>query len=480
MAKKAIQKKGGAVSFVRKANELVEGKYKFDIWEMRIFTKMVTLIQADDKDFKEYKIYLKDIIKFFGLQRDGRNYQSLKESALKLMSRIVKVVVKDADGLQELNTPIIGAVKNPIHNEDDDDNVYIKISFHPDLKPFLLALKSKYVVYDARNILRLPSTYSIRIYELLKQYEKIGRRKISVQELKEMFGVTTEYKLYANFKQRIIEKAQKDLQEHTDISFTFDEIKEGRAVVELIFYIHSNQKNHDEVEDSQVKYKAKKSVPDNQQSLFDNVEMINNEVVVLSSAFRLIDAIYPELEKWGIDKEVLQLLIDTQPEDAIRDGLAYTKMAEKNNKIKGNIAGFFISAVKNRYTSKDFEIQQHKAKVAITAKEKKQQKEANLQQIHSLKEEYETLRNNIIRELTTSDEGVTARAIELVKKEKSIVAYAVTKGLNLSDLTIEEYRQDNVLRSAVIRAFQKLYPDEFLILDDYISKIKALEVELKG
>lgn len=479
MAKKINHKKGGAVSFVRKANELVEGKYKFDIWEMRIFTKMVTLIQPDDKDFKEYKIYLKDIIKFFGLQRDGRNYQLLKESALKLMSRIVKVVVKDADGLQELNTPIIGAVKNPIHNEEDDDNVYIKISFHPDLKPFLLALKSKYVVYDARNILRLPSTYSIRIYELLKQYEKIGRRKISVQELKEMFGVTTEYKLYANFKQRIIEKAQKDLLEHTDISFTFDEIKEGRAVVELIFYIHSNQKNHDEVEDTHLKYKSKKTVPDNQKSLFDNVEMINNEVVVVSSSLYLMEEIYPELEKWGIDKEVLTLLIETQPEDAIRDGLAYTKMAEKNGKVKGNIAGFFISAVKNRYTSKDFELQQQKAKNAVVLKEKKAQQIDIQTQIVALKEEYETLRNNIIRELTAADANLTEKAIELVKKEKSIIAYAVTKGITLSEIDVEEYRQDNVLRSAVIRAFQKMYPEEFVILEDYILKIKELEAKLK-
>lgn len=474
MAKKIQKKKGGAVSFVRKANELVEGKYKFDIWEMRIFTKMVTLIQYEDKDFKEYKIYLKDIIQYFGLQRDGRNYQHLKDSALKLMSRIVKVVVKDIDGLQELNTPIVGSVKNPLHNEDDEDNVYIKISFHPDLKPFLLALKSKYVVYDARNILRLPSTYSIRIYELLKQYEKIGHRRLSVQELKEMFGVTSEYKLYANFKQRIIEKAQRDLAEHTDISFTYDEIKEGRAVVELMFYIHANQPKNQEVEEEQVKYKSKKVENPNQKNLFDKVEIIDNQVVVLASSLTLFDEIYPTIEGWGIDSEVLKLLIETQPEDAIRNGVAYTAMAQREGKVKGNLAGFFITAVKNRYTSQEFEKAKQKAKRNEEAQLLKVQRIENERLIDKMKEEYETLRNNIIRELTNSEQGVTERAIDLVKQEKSIIAYANMKAIDLNLIDVEEFRQDQVLRSAVIRAFQKLYPDEFLILDDYVLKIKEL------
>jgi plasmid replication initiation protein len=477
MAKKVSKqkKKGGAVSFIRKANELVEGKYKFDIWEMRIFTKMVTLIQPDDKDFKEYKIYLKDIIQYFGLQRDGRNYQHLKDSALKLMSRIVKVVVKDIDGLQELNTPIVGAVKNPLHNEDDDESVYIKISFHPDLKPFLLALKSKYVVYDARNILRLPSTYSIRIYELLKQYEKIGRRRLSVQELKEMFGVTTEYKLYANFKQRIIEKAQKDLEEHTDISFTFDEVKEGRAVVELIFYIHANQPKSQEVEEQNAIYKARKVENPNQKSLFEKIEVVDNQVVVVSSSILLFDEIYPQIEGWGIDREVLNLLIETQPEDAIRNGVAYTAMAQRDGKIKGNVAGFFITSVKNRYTSQDFEKIKQKAKRAEEEKVLKAQRIDNQLQIEQLKEEYEILRNTIIRELTLADASVTEKAIAMVQQEKSISAYAAMKGFDLKALDVEEYRQDQVLRSAVIRAFQKLFPDEFLVLEDYVLKIKELE-----
>ena len=60
---------------------------------------------------------------------------------------------------------------------------------------------------------------------------------------------------------------------------------------------------------------------------------------------------------WGISGEVLQLLIETQPEESVRNGLGYTLWEEKGGKIKENAAGFFINAVKNRYSSKAFEVE---------------------------------------------------------------------------------------------------------------------------
>ncbi|MFY7909790.1 MAG: replication initiation protein, partial [Emticicia sp.] len=118
---------------------------------------------------------------------------------------------------------------------------YIELDFHPDMKPYLLQLQSKFLMYDVRNVLKLPSSFSIRIYELLKQYETIGKRKMSVEEIKEMLDIKEKYSLYANLKQRVIMKAQTDLEEFTDIKFTFEEVKRGKSVEFLIFYIFKNK-----------------------------------------------------------------------------------------------------------------------------------------------------------------------------------------------------------------------------------------------
>ncbi len=46
-----------SVKLIRKSNELVEARYKFDIWEVRVFAKALTLIKQSDVDFKTYDIF---------------------------------------------------------------------------------------------------------------------------------------------------------------------------------------------------------------------------------------------------------------------------------------------------------------------------------------------------------------------------------------------------------------------------------------
>ena len=225
MAKrKKKNEKRGVVRLVRKSNDLVEAKYKFDIWETRVFTKMLTMVRMDDADFKDYRIYLSDVIDEFGLKSNKDAYQWLKRGARKLMTKIITVVRETEEGPMEFHTPIAVGVENPLNVEaSNEDLSFIDVSFHPKMKPYLLALKSKFTTYDVQNILKLPSAYSIRIYELLKQYERIGKRKFEIQELKEIIGVIEEveengrkkmidnYPLYGNFRQRVLLKAQKDL-----------------------------------------------------------------------------------------------------------------------------------------------------------------------------------------------------------------------------------------------------------------------------
>lgn len=51
------------------------------------------------------------------------------------------------------------------------------------------------------------------------------------------------YAKYANFKKRVLLKAQEDIEKHTDIRFTFEEISEfSRSVEKLVFTIHKNKK----------------------------------------------------------------------------------------------------------------------------------------------------------------------------------------------------------------------------------------------
>ena len=242
-SKKNTIVKNQSVKLVRKSNNLVEGKYRFDIWEMRVFTKMLTMILPSDEDFKEYRIYLKEVIDDFNLAADKQSYKLLKDGAIKLMKKEIKIIRDTDEGEKEFLTHIAVGLDSFTSKTQGS---YVDISFHPKMKPFLLQLQTQFLMYDVRNILQLQSSYSVRIYELLKQYEKIGKRTFSIDDLKETLAVMDKYPLYANFKQRIIMKAQEDLEAFTDIRFTFEEIKKGRSINSIVFTIKSNKSIVDE------------------------------------------------------------------------------------------------------------------------------------------------------------------------------------------------------------------------------------------
>jgi plasmid replication initiation protein len=120
----------------------------------------------------------------------------------------------------------------------------IKLSFSPKLKPYLLQLKTQFTSYRLSNVLSLNSTYSIRLYELMKKWQHLGKWENSVEELKLKFGVPKEsYQRYNHFKTRVILRAVEEVNAKTDLSIDYKEIKKGRGVDRIEFTIrHAPEK----------------------------------------------------------------------------------------------------------------------------------------------------------------------------------------------------------------------------------------------
>ncbi len=207
---------------------LVNAKYKLNTSEMKfILTAMTQLDSKNDEVLKEYEIKVSDLEK--KLQAE-QNETRLKQFAKKLMSKPLEVPTKDgwiiANWFSDIEY-IRGQAK-------------FKVRFSEKLKPYLLQLKERFVAYNLKYILPLTSTYSVRIYQLLKEYEKLTKRYFTVEELQDILQVPKSYKIYNRFKEKILKVAERELLEHTDIYFTIEEEKEGRKVSRLIFKIHKN------------------------------------------------------------------------------------------------------------------------------------------------------------------------------------------------------------------------------------------------
>ena len=87
------------------------------------------------------------------------------------------------------------------------------------------------------------SKYSPRIYEILKcnEFKKQGYIEIEVDELRKLLKTENIYPRYNDFKRKVIEQSKKELDNLTDIKFDFEEIKTGRKITSIRFYIKSNK-----------------------------------------------------------------------------------------------------------------------------------------------------------------------------------------------------------------------------------------------
>ena len=124
----------------------------------------------------------------------------------------------------------------------------VKIECHQKVLPYMFEMKRNYFTYELWNALKLKSVNQIRMYEILKQYEKIGERIIILDDLKAMLGIRKEqYARFKDFKKYVIEVCQQALEQYTDIKYTFEPIRKGRKIHALKFTITKNENFKDDL-----------------------------------------------------------------------------------------------------------------------------------------------------------------------------------------------------------------------------------------
>ena len=94
-------------------------------------------------------------------------------------------------------------------------------------------------MYELYNILAMKSSYSIRLYEILKSYGYRKRIVFNLQELKQKLYVEN-VKSYVNFKdfrKYVLEIALGEINELSDIEVTYVAEKADKRVDKIIFVI---------------------------------------------------------------------------------------------------------------------------------------------------------------------------------------------------------------------------------------------------
>ena len=222
---------GGLMSqeiVVTKGNALVEASYRLSISEQRVLAFAIARIHPDDDDFGICRFKATDLQKLIE-SANKDEHQRLKALVKDLAERTLQIPRESGGWL--VASWLASGEYFPGRGE-------IELEFSQKLKPYLLLLRERFTSYGIENIVKLRSRYSIRLYELLKQYESIGRRSFELAELRHILGLSdNEFGQWIDFKRFVLERAQRELPKKTDLGFSYTTRKHIRAVAFVDFEI---------------------------------------------------------------------------------------------------------------------------------------------------------------------------------------------------------------------------------------------------
>src|SRR5699024_2616849 len=221
-------------------NELLNSQQSLSLVQKRIFYLAMKQIKRGDKAYKRYYVDLTDLIP--GTSQNI--YHRVAEELEKLSDKKIKYVEK-------MNGKTLHSILNLVAKASQVEGTgQVYVDLHPDIRDMLLDLKGYFTKVPAMELVAVRSVYGQRIYELLYQFEDTGVRLMKVEELRQKLNVQNKYENFYNFRKRVLEQAQKDVEKHTNMSFTWDEIKarKGRKIERLLFDIEVSDPTQTELD----------------------------------------------------------------------------------------------------------------------------------------------------------------------------------------------------------------------------------------
>ena len=214
-------------NYIRQSHIINNAKYALTRGEIDLVLTLLTAITKRDRAFKEYEFTMAELE-----LKTSRvwNSKQLQDNVESLMSKPLRVQVSPH------KWKLI-----PWFSYFEYDNGSITCRFDKALKPYLLEIKERFVLADLRMLLPMRSSYSKRIYMLLKEYQKIGERTFKVSELQELLkSPKSHLERYNKFKSAVLVQAEKDINKYTDLEVKLVEIKLGKKVNKVKYTIGKN------------------------------------------------------------------------------------------------------------------------------------------------------------------------------------------------------------------------------------------------
>jgi plasmid replication initiation protein len=287
---------------IYKANELIEATYTLAINEQRVLLACIAQINPTlpINALDKYTLLAKDFAQTFKLDERGA-YDELLNVAQSLREKAFIIQNPTTSGADGIKTSWISGI------EYTKGSGTVSVWLSQPLLNYLVDFKEKFTRYELRNVSGMRSYYGIRIYELLAQYRKLGKREIKIDWLKERLEITHLYQDLSNFKKFVIKAATDDIEKNSDLLVhTTTYTKTGRNTTGVIFEFCDNPKSKQNSLQSKKNFEPK-AKPITQAAPIDNVEHYASLLKRSGGDARqaIIDTMPPEVKKILVKRGIL-------------------------------------------------------------------------------------------------------------------------------------------------------------------------------
>ena len=228
-------------SLVVKDNALINASYNLELTEQRLI--MLAIINARESGQgitadSKLEIHASDYAKLFNVSADA-SYKALREAVNNLFNRQFSYTA------EYKKTGKVGIVRSRWVSRIFyvDDLALLEITFAHDVVPLITRLEEHFTKYEAKQVAHLTSKYATRLYELLIAWREVGKvPQLELSEFRNRLGlVDSEYTAMSDFKKRVLEPSIKQINEHTDITVTYEQHKKGRIISGFSFKFKQKQ-----------------------------------------------------------------------------------------------------------------------------------------------------------------------------------------------------------------------------------------------
>lgn len=214
---------------VVKANEIIQkARHSLGLAELKAFSFVVSKVKPKDQPGTEYTFTMNEYCRVLGIEaNNGQNIKHIKKSLGNLVSNYFWLTLEDGS-----ETTIHWLEKATLKKGSGK----ISVRLDSDMQKYICGLYSNYTQYSLLYVLPMKSTYSMRIYELLKSYAFTKKHEFEIDELKRMLGCQ-HYERFPDFRRNVLDVATKEINEFTDLEISWEPKTQGRKVIAIKFKI---------------------------------------------------------------------------------------------------------------------------------------------------------------------------------------------------------------------------------------------------